>query len=96
MTTPPARRATPAPARRPATDRSADLTADLLADLTAPAALPSAPPAAAPGTAPTPGGTPALSVTVTPLRWRSPSFTAPARGVGVGVRIGPLRVEVAF
>lgn len=86
---------TPAPTRR-SPDRTADLTADLLADLTAPGTLPSAPPTPAPSTAPTPGGTPALSVTLTPLRWRSPAFTPPQRGVGVGVRIGPLRVEVAF
>ena len=94
MTPPPARRT---PARRsPAPDRTADLTADLLADLTAPGSLPSAPPAPAPSTAPTPGGTPALSVTVTPLRWRAPAFTPTTRGVCVGVRIGPLRVEVAI
>ena len=93
MTPPPAGRSS-APDR--GTGRAADLTADLLADLSAPTAVPSAPPPAAAVTAPMPGGTPALSLTLTPLHWRAPAFAAPDRGVGVAVRIGPLRVEVAF
>lgn len=77
-------------------DRAADLTADLLVDLTAPRALPSAPPPAATSSGPMPGGTPALSLTLTPLRWRLPALAAPGHGVGVAVRVGPLHVEVAF
>ena len=91
--TPPA---TPRNGRAPRRSAGADLRADLLADLTAPGPLPSAPPMPTPSTAPTPGGTPALSVTVTPLRWRAPSLAPAERGVGMAVRVGPLRVEVAF
>jgi hypothetical protein len=89
MTTP---RNGKAPRRSPA----ADLSADLLADLTAPTPLPSAPPNPPASTVQTKGGTPALSVTVTPLRWRAPSLSSPDAGIGVAVRVGPLRVEVAF
>lgn len=88
---------TPPPARRTPSNGKASLSADLLADLNAPGALPTASAPAAVATSPeTPRGTPALSVTVTPLRWRPPSFQAPERGTGVAVRIGPLRVELAF
>ena len=89
---------TPPPTRRtPTSNGKASLSADLLADLNAPGALPTA--TAPADVTPPPQvtrGTPALSVTVTPLRWRPPSFTAPERGTGVAVRVGPLRVEVAF
>jgi hypothetical protein len=85
---------TPPPRR--ARSSGADLSADLLADLTAPGPLPSAPVTPPPSTTPTLGGTPALSVTLTPLRWRAPSLAPAERGVGMAVRLGPLRVEVAF
>ena len=88
---------TPPPTRRtPTSNGKASLAADLLADLNAPAALPKATPPAELSDAQITRGTPAISVTVTPLRWRPPSFAAPERGTGVAVRIGPLRVEVAF
>jgi hypothetical protein len=96
---------TPPPTRRPARSNAngsspgrSGLSADLLANLSAPGALPTA---TAPSAASTPpptrtGGTPALSVTVTPLSWRLPALQAPERGTGVAVRVGPVRVEVAF
>lgn len=89
---------TPPPARRtPPSNGRTRLSADLLADLNAPGALPTASaPAAVSTPAHVPRGTPALSVTVTPLRWRPPALSSPERGVGVAVRVGPLRVEVAF
>ena len=88
---------TPTPPRRgPASGRAADLTADLMVDLTAPGPLPSAPPAPPASSVPTPGGTPALSVTLTPLRWRLPALLPVENGMGVAVRVGPLRVEVGF
>ncbi len=90
------RNAAPRSSRAPRRTAGADLSADLLADLTAPAALPSAPPTPPASTTPTPGGTPALSLTVTPLRWRAPSLAPAEHGVGMAVRVGPLRVEVAF
>ena len=73
-----------------------ELTADLMADLGRPAALPSAPvrpplppdPAAAP--------TPAFTLTVTPLRWSMPGIDATERGLGVAVRVGPVRLEVGL
>jgi hypothetical protein len=86
---------TPPARRTPASKGKASLTDDLLADLNAPGALPTAPPAAAFVPHRT-GGTPALSMTLTPLRWRLPALDAAERGVGVAVRLGPLRVEVAF
>lgn len=90
MTPPPTRRTSPSNGRT-------GLSADLLADLNAPGALPTATPPAAASAGPGPtGGTPALSVTLTPLRWRLPSFTAPERGMGVAVRVGPVRLELAF
>ena len=95
---------TPPTARRPTTSNGrasgngkATLSADLLADLNAPGALPTASAPAEVASSPeTTRGTPAFSVTVTPLRWRPPSFQAPERGTGVAVRVGPLRVELAF
>jgi hypothetical protein len=89
---------TPPPARQTSANGKAGLSADLLADLNAPGALPTstAPSAAAAPPLGRTGGTPALSVTLTPLRWRLPALQAPERGTGVAVRVGPLRVEVAF
>jgi hypothetical protein len=73
------------------------LSEDLLADLSAPGALPTASaPAALGSSVQPPRGTPALSVTLTPLRWRALALAAPERGTGVAVRVGPLRVELAF
>ena len=76
-------------------DLQADLRADLLTDLSRPGALPSAPVPPLPS-APSPSGTPAVTVTLTPLRWSLPSLDATDRGVGVAVRVGPWRVEVAL
>ena len=76
-------------------DLKADLTADLLTDLDRPAALPSAPATPLPS-APVAAGTPAVTLTVTPLRWSLPSLDATERGIGVAVRFGPCRVEVAL
>lgn len=88
---------TPPPTRRTPSNGKASLSADLLADLSAPGALPTATaPDEVASSTQAPRGTPALSVTVTPLRWRPPSFQAPERGTGVAVRVGPLRVELAF
>jgi hypothetical protein len=78
-------------------DLQADLTADLLSDLSRPAPLPAAAPARPPlPSAPTPAATPELSLTLTPLRWSLPSLDSTERGLGVAVRIGPWRVEVAL
>ncbi len=71
-----------------------DLTADLLSDLGRPAALPAAPPPLPPVLLP--AGTPAITVTVTPLRWSLPGLDATERGLGVAVKVGPVRVEVAL
>ena len=78
-------------------DLKADLTADLLTDLQRPTPLPTAPPIAhAGGGATTVAGTPAMTLTLTPLRWSLPSLDSSDRGLGVAVRVGPWRVEVAF
>ena len=66
-------------------DLRSDLTADLLTDLARPA----------PVVLPPPSGTPALTVRLTPLQWSRPSLDTPEAGLGVAVRIGPWRVEVA-
>ena len=95
---------TPPPTRRTATSNGkvatpgrASLSADLLADLNAPGALPTASAPAEVASSPeTTRGTPALSVTVTPLRWRVPTLKPAERGTGISVRVGPLRVELAF
>jgi len=73
-----------------------DLTADLMADLGRPAALPSAPVAPAVPPAPPAAPTPALTVTVTPLRWSLPGLDATERGLGIAVKVGPVRLEVAL
>ena len=78
-------------------DLRADLTADLLSDLGRPAPLPSAPPAAVLlKAAPHPAATPAVVVTLTPMHWSLPALDATERGLGVAVKLGPWRVEVAF
>lgn len=77
-------------------DLQADLTADLMADLGRPAPLPAATPLAPLPELPRTSGTPALALTVTPLRWSRPGLAAAERGAGLAVRLGPLRVEVAF
>ena len=82
--------------RDPRSDLQLDLQADLLSDLHRPAPLPSAPVPPPLPSAPIPTGTPAVTVTVTPLRWALPGLDATERGVGVAVRVGPVRVEVAF
>lgn len=75
-------------------DLQADLTADLLSDLSRPAPLPTAaPPAPLPTAAVS--STPSVTVTLTPLRWALPSLDSTDRGMGVAVRVGPWRVEVA-
>ena len=78
-------------------DLRSDLTADLLSDLDRPAPLPT------PARPPLPGtsvlytaGTPSISLTLTPLRWALPSLDATERGLGVAVKAGPLRFEVAL
>jgi hypothetical protein len=87
----------PTTRRTPSAQGRSGLSADLLADLNAPGALPtSTPPSAGGSSRETTRGTPALSLTVTPLRWRQPSFQPPERGTGVAVRLGPLRVELAL
>ncbi len=73
-----------------------DLTADLMADLDRPGPLPSAPLAPPVPPAPPAAPTPALTVTVTPLRWSLPGLDATERGLGIAVKIGPVRVEVAL
>ena len=78
-------------------DLQSDLTADLLSDLSRPAPLPASAPVRPPlPSAPTPSATPALSLTLTPLRWSLPSLDSTERGLGVAVRVGPWRVEVAL
>lgn len=77
-------------------DLKDDLTADLLSDLERPAPLPATsrlPPL--PGSPP-PAATPAVTLTLTPLRWSLPGLDATERGLGMAVRVGPLRVEVAL
>ena len=75
-------------------DLQADLTADLLSDLSRPAPLPSASVPPLPS-APQPASTPSVTVTLTPLRWALPSLASTERGLGVAVRVGPWRVELA-
>ena len=75
-------------------DLQADLKADLLSDLNRPAPLPSAAPSAPLPTAPV-SGTPSVTVTLTPLRWSLPSLDSTERGMGLAVRLGPWRVELA-
>lgn len=77
-------------------DLQADLTADLLTDLGRPPPLPSAPPVPSLPELPVTAGTPAVTVSLTPLKWAGPSFEAAGRGTGMAVRLGPWRVEVAF
>lgn len=78
-------------------DLQSDLTADLLSDLSRPAPLPTAPTVRPPlPSAPTPPATPVLSFTLTPLRWSLPALDSTERGLGVAVRLGPWRVEVAL
>ncbi len=77
-------------------DLQADLTADLLSDLGRPAPLPSAPvPAMLPST-PVSTATPVLQLTFTPLSWSLPSLDSTERGLGLAVRLGPVRVEIAL
>ena len=73
-----------------------DLTADLMADLGRPAPLPTA--LSAPSVLPAPpaAATPAFTLTVTPLRWSLPGLDATERGLGVAVKAGPVRLEVAL
>lgn len=68
-------------------DLRADLTADLLSDLGRPALTRAVPRRAA---------TPAVVVTLTPMHWSLPALDATERGLGVAVKVGPWRVEVAF
>lgn len=78
-------------------DLRSDLTADLLSDLGRPAPLPTPARPAQPGAAlPHTAGTPSVSLTLTPLRWALPSLDATERGLGVAVKAGPLRFEVAL
>ncbi len=74
-------------------DLQADLTADLLSDLGRAAELPADAPLPS---APAPATTPAVSLTLTPLRWSPLSLDTPERGTGLAVRLGPWRVEVAL
>ena len=76
-------------------DLQSDLKADLLSDLSRPAPLPTTHQPAPLPSAPLPSGTPAVTVTLTPLRWSLPSLASTERGLGVAVRVGPWRVEVA-
>lgn len=73
-----------------------DLTADLMADLDRPAPLPSAPTAPPVPPAPPARATPSFTMTVTPLRWSLPGLDATGRGLGVAVKVGPVRLEVAL
>lgn len=73
-----------------------DLTADLMAELDRPAALPSAPVRPPLPPAPAAAPTPALTLTVTPLRWSLPGLDATERGLGVAVKVGPVRLELAL
>ncbi len=77
-------------------DLQADLAADLRKDLDRPPVLPSAPAPLPLPSAPAPSATPAMTLTLTPLRWSSPRFDATERGIGLAVRVGPLRVEVGL
>ena len=74
-------------------DLRADLAADLMSDLGRSAPLPSAPPVP---TAARPSATPVVVVTVTPTRWSLPALDPTERGLGIAVRFGPVRVEVAL
>lgn len=77
-----------------------DLQNDLLADLQG--AVNARPlPAEAPLPEPGQSGelrppTPSVDVRFTPLRWGRPRIVSVPDGLGVGVRIGPLRISVAI
>ena len=71
-----------------------DLTADLMADLGRPAPLPPASTPVPP--APPARATPAFTMTVTPLRWSLPGLDATERGLGLAVKAGPVRLEIAL
>jgi hypothetical protein len=83
-----------------------DLQSDLLADLRVAANARPLPTDAVPRTPPplpeSPGElrppTPSLDVRVTPLRWRRPGLVSPdaGRGLGLGVRIGPVQVSLTL
>lgn len=75
-------------------DLQSDLTADLLSDLERTPSLPSAPPT--PLLSASAAGTPAMTLTLTPLRWALPRLHATERGIGVAVRVGPWRAELAL
>jgi hypothetical protein len=77
-------------------DLQADLTADLLSDLGRPGPLPSAPVPPPLPSAPVPTATPAVQLTFTPLRWSLPSLDSTERGLGLAMRIGPWRLELAL
>ena len=86
-------------------DLRADLAADLLRDLEEPGTTSaaerlstgSARPSAGPAVAPAPGaGTPALSLTLTPLRWSWPVLRRVDPGAGVVAALGPWRVELCL
>lgn len=72
-----------------------DRTTDLLPDLSRSGALPPSPvPAPVPVAAlPT---TPAFTWTVTPLRWALPGLDATERGLGLAMKAGPWRFELAL
>ena len=84
-----------------------DLQSELLADLRIAAdARPLPTDAVRPGapSLPVPQGeqlqppTPSLEVRVTPLRWTWPGLVSPdhGRGLGLGVRVGPLQVSLTL
>jgi hypothetical protein len=69
---------------------------DLLADLQDEvAARPTPPPVVRVASMADAAPTPVLDLAVTPLRWSLPRLCAPERGIGLGVRMGPVRVSFA-
>jgi hypothetical protein len=71
-----------------------DLLADLQKEASVRPAAPPVPPQVPPGYAGTPT-TPALDVSLTPLKWSLPRLGAAARGLGLSVAVGPVKVSLA-
>ena len=80
----------------PRPDRKADLLADVMWAAAA-RPLPASPPPLPVDLGPAPmPPTPLLEVKVTPLRWSLPMVEAPDAGIGLSVRLGPVKVSLAF
>jgi hypothetical protein len=78
-------------------DLRSDLQADLLVDLAGPVVDEPLAPAVEPAPAPPDltEATPALSFALTPLKWSRPRITTVRGGLGKGLRLGPVKVELS-